>query len=274
MAEPLSALSNDVRMVRHLIRGRIRSELQYRVSFGLFVIAQMVVALLDVIAIVALFSKVRSIGGWSREQVLFLYAVSAVGFGLADMTVSSVELTAQWVRLGTFDRVMLRPAGTLAQMLGYEFELRRVGRSVTPFIVLIVTARLAHIAWTPGKVGLVLVAIVSSALIFAALFVITSSLAFWIPSTQEVANAFTYGSNTAASFPTHVVVGWLRFWLLGPVPVSLCAYAPLIRVLGAPNPLGLPTWLQLGGPLCFVPFIVVARFVWRLGNRHYRSTGS
>jgi ABC-2 type transport system permease protein len=274
VAEPLAAIANDARMARHLVRGRIRSELQYRVSFGLFLVAQMVVALVDVIAIVALFSKVNSIGGWSREQVLFLYAVSTVGFGLADLTVSSVELTAQWVRLGTFDRVMLRPAGTLAQMLGYEFELRRLGRSVSPLIVLIVTARLARIAWTPANVALVLAAIVSSALIFAALFVITSSLAFWIPSTQEVANAFTYGSNTAASYPTHVFDGWLRFWLLGPVPVSLCAYAPLIRVLGAPNPLGLPTWLQLAGPLCFVPFIAVARLVWRLGNRHYRSTGS
>ena len=40
--------------------------------------------------------------------------------------------------------------------------------------------------------------------IFGALWVITSSIAFWTVETQEVANSFTYGGNFITQYPLDV----------------------------------------------------------------------
>jgi ABC-2 type transport system permease protein len=248
--------------------------MQYRASFALFLVSQVALTALDLVAILAVFSKVDALGGWSRTQVIVLYGLSSTGFGLADVVISPVELTAQWVRLGTFDRLLLRPAGSLAQLLGHEFELRRIGRMLQPGVALAVGLGLAHVRLTIAHIVLLVGAIAGSAVLFGALFVLTSAIAFWTPNTQEVANAFTYGSNTAATYPAHIFAEWLRRFLLGVVPVALTAYGPVLVVLDAPNPLHLPRPLLAAGPLVAIPFIGLAAGAWRLGNRHYCSTGS
>lgn len=268
------ALARDWRVFRRLAGARVRSELQYRTSFALFLVSQVIISVLDLAAILALFTKVSSLGGWSRSQVIVLYGVSSTGFGLADVTLSPVELTAQWVRLGTFDRLLVRPAGSLAQLLGHEFELRRLGRSVQPLAALVIGLVVVRSALGPLELLLLAGAIVGSAVLFGSLFVLTSSLAFWTPSTQEVANAFTYGSNVASTYPVHIFGEWLRRFLLGVVPVGLTAYGPVVVALDAPNPLALPRAVLAAGPLAAVPFVVVAGLVWRAGNRRYGSTGS
>jgi ABC-2 type transport system permease protein len=248
--------------------------MQYRVSFALFLVSQFGLTVLDLVAILAVLSKAGALGGWTRPQVIVLYGLSSTGFGLADAAISPVELTAQWVRLGTFDRLLLRPAGSLAQLLGHEFELRRIGRLLQPVVALVVGLGLVRVRLTIAHIGLLLFAIAGSAVLFGSLFVLMSSIAFWTPNTQEVANAFTYGSNTAAAFPAHIFGEWLRRFLLGVVPVALTAYGPVLVVLDAPNPLHLARPLLTAGPLAAVPFVVFAAAAWRLGNRHYCSTGS
>lgn len=268
------ALRRDLDVFRHLARARLRSELQYRASFTMLIVAQTIISSTDFIAIMALFTKVRALGEWSRREVIVLYGISSLGFGLGDVIVSPVELTAQHVRLGTFDRFLLRPAGSLSQLLGHEFELRRLGRSIQPTVACAVGLWLVRGRLDGADALLLAAAVIGSAVLFGALFVLTSSVAFWTPSTQEFANAFTYGSNVAATYPTHIFGEWLRRFLFGIVPVGLTAYGPVVVAIGAPNPLGLPRPLLAAGPLVALPFVAVARAVWRAGNRHYCSTGS
>jgi len=52
------------------------------------------------------------------------------------------------------------------------------------------------------------------------------------------------------------------------------SYFPALHVLGRPDPLGLPAWLQLASPLVAVAFLSVAGIAWRFGVAHYQSTGS
>jgi ABC-2 type transport system permease protein len=248
--------------------------MQYRASFALFLVSQVAITILDLVTILAVFSKVHALGGWTRTQVVVLYGVSSTAFGLADAAVSPVELTAQWVRLGTFDRLLLRPAGSLAQLLGHEFELRRIGRALQPVVALAVGLGLVHVHLTIAHVVLLLGGVAGSAVLFGALFVLTSSIAFWTPNTQEVANAFTYGSNVASTYPAHIFAEWLRRFLLGVIPLGLTAYGPVLVVLDAPNPLHLSRPLLAAGPLVAIPFVAFAAVAWRAGNRHYCSTGS
>ncbi len=264
----------ELRIAGHLIWAKIRSEAQYPASLIAHLIAQVLVLGLDLLAIWALFLRVHALGGWTRGQVLGLYAISGTAFGIGDLFVSAVERTAEHVRLGTFDRFLLRPAGTLIQLLANEFELRRLGRLIQPVVVLVLVLTSVAVDWTPAHIALCAAMIVGATTMYSAIWVSTAALAFWIPSTQEFANAFTYGGQYASQYPISIMGEWMRRILLTAIPLGLVAYVPGIELFGAANPMGIARWMSFVAPFAGVPVALAAGLLWRAGTRHYRSTGS
>lgn len=262
-------------MFRVFAVARLRAELQYRTSFASFVVSQAAITFLDCVAILAIFHRVPQLGGWDRGQVLLLYAVSIISFGIADLLVGSVEQSAEYVRQGSFDRLLIRPAGVLSQMLGDEFALRRLGRPAQGTIVLVVTVAVGHVEPASVLRALFLIpAVVGASITFSAIFVLLATLSFWWPNSKEVGSAFTYGGVTMAQYPTHIYPSWLRRLAVFALPVGVVTYVPVMFALDAPNPLGIPTWAQLLSPLVFAPVTVAAALAWRSGLHRYESTGS
>jgi ABC-2 type transport system permease protein len=262
-------------LYRRLIGARARADLTYRLSFALRVLSAALVSTLDYVAILALLSKVRTIGGWDRWQVSFLYGASSVAFRLADAFIGGpVERCSQYVRMGTFDTYLVRPRHALLQVLGNDFALRRVGQliAMTPFLVVALTH--LHIAWSVGKVVFLVAQLMGATLLFTSIFVIGSCLAFWSPESREIANAFTYGGATVSHYPIHAMATWIRSLTYTLVPIAFTSYLPAFILFDAPNPLGVPRWLSYVSPMACIPFGVLAAFVWRFAVRHYRSTGS
>ncbi len=264
----------ELAVYRRLVGARVRADLQYRTSFFLFLASQTLVAGLDLAVIGVLFSQVSTIGGWSGAEVALLYGLAGTGFGLADLFVSEVELASRHIKAGTFDLFLLRPAGALLQLCAAEFALRRVGRLVQPVIVLVIVLGRLDISWTPVKVALVPLTVLSGAVIFGAVWVITSSLAFWTVETQEVANSFTYGGVTLSQYPVDVFGTWLQRLVTFVVPLAFVSFFPAAYLLDKPVPFGLPSSVALLAPFVAVALAFLARRVWQLAIRHYRSTGS
>jgi ABC-2 type transport system permease protein len=263
-----------LRIYRRLVGARIRADWQYRGSFLLFLAGQTAVAGADLAAIAVIFTAVEDLAGWSGAEVAFLFGASGVSFGLCDLIVSPVEHAAIHIKGGSFDTFLVRPVGALWQLLAHDFALRRIGRLLQPAIVLVVSLRLAEVDWNPATALLVVLTVVCGAVIYGAVFVVTSSIAFWTVETQELGNAFTYGGNVVTSYPIDVLGTWLRRIATFVVPLASVAYLPAAWLFDHPLPFGLPRAAAWSGPLVAGAAALVARAVWGLAVRHYRSTGS
>jgi ABC-2 type transport system permease protein len=145
---------------------------------------------------------------------------------------------------------------------------------VQPAIVLAIALSRVDVAWSPAKIALLPLALVSGVFIWGAIWVVTSSLAFWTVETQEVANSFTYGGQTLSHYPIDVLGSWLRRLVVFVVPLAFTSYLPVAYVLDKPRAFGLPRGLAFACPLVAAALVLLARAVWRLAVRHYRSTGS
>lgn len=267
-------MATQLGVYRHLIGARIRSDWQYRTSFLLLLVAQALVAGLDLAVIAVLFGRVDALAGWSGIEVALLYGLAGVAFALADLLASPVEYVAGHIKAGTFDRLLLRPVSPLLQLWAGEFAFRRAGRLVQPAVVLGVALAGAGIDWTSVRVLLVPVTLASGSAIFAAIWVITSSVAFWTVETQEFASAFTYGGNHLTQYPLDVLGPWLRRLATFVVPLAFVSYFPASYLLDKPEPLGLPQWCGLLCPVVAFGLVVIAWALWNSAVRHYRSTGS
>jgi len=269
----LGPIRRNVRLYRHLAGARVRSDLQYRASLALFTFGTLVVTGLDFVAIAVLFVQVPTLAGWSLAEVAFLYGTAGVSFGLADMAVGSVEKVSERIRRGTFDVVLLRPAGTLLQVVTDEFALRRIGKVIQPAAVLVYALVRLDRGWSARTVGLTVVMVVAGAVIAGAIWVTTAAATFWTVEGREAANAVTYGGNALTQYPLSLYGEVVRSFAFI-VPIAFISYLPAVEVLGKDDPLGVPAALRYASPVVAVVSVVLATLAWRFAVRHYRSTGS
>jgi ABC-2 type transport system permease protein len=259
---------------RVLATARIRADWQYRFSFVGYTITQGLITFLDFLQIAVIFGKVDELAGWSVAEVAFLYGTSSVAFFLGDVFISQVERGPQRVRMGTFDALLIRPLGALFQLCADDFAFRRLGKLVQAVVVLVVAMVQVDVAWTPARIGVFVMMLLAGTVIFSSIWVVVSSLAFWMVEGQEVANGFIYGSSLTTQYPLQVMTSWLRRLFMFVVPAAFVNFFPALYVLGKPDPFGFPGWVRFASPAVALALFVVARASWSSAVRHYRSTGS
>ena len=252
---------------------KLRAEMQYRTSFFLIVTMTFVFSFLDFAAVWVIFANLDAMSGWSFADVALLYGTSGVSFNLANVLVAGVDVTAQHIRAGTFDVLLLRPVGTIVQLSAADIELKRIGRVAQGAVVLVVAMAAVDVAWTPARVASLAVILLSGFAIFGAIWVIAASLGFWTVDNRQIANSVTYAGNKLTQYPLDVFAAWLRNIVLI-LPLAFVNYLPIARLLGKDDVYGLPGWIAWTSPVVAVALAVVARAEWAFAIRHHRSTGS
>ncbi|MFE4664133.1 ABC transporter permease [Streptomyces sp. NPDC056716] len=252
----------------------IRSTMAYRVSFALTTLGSFLATGLDFVAILLMFSRVDALGGFALPEIAFLYGLSSVSFGLADLAIGSMDRLGRRVRDGTLDTLLVRPAPVLAQVAADRFAPRRVGRVAQGTLVLGYALTHLDLDWTVAKLLLMPVMILSGGLIFCAVFVGGAAFQFVAQDASEVQNAFTYGGTTLLQYPPAVFGQELVRGVTFVLPLAFVNWVPASYILGRPYPLDLPDWVAFGSPLVAAGCCALAGLAWRAGLRTYRSTGS
>lgn len=259
---------------RHLVMASVRSQLAYPTSFALQCAGQALVQLEDMVVILVLFSRIGAMGGFTQQEVLLIFSLAGVSFGLADLLIGSLDKVGELVRAGTLDALLLRPVPAMTQICTSEFALRRLGKVVTALALLGYVLATSPIGWTPLRVVVLLITPLTGLVLFGAIWVAASATTFWLLEGQELPNAVTYGSGLFTSYPASVFSGWLLRLMAFMVPGAFVAYYPALAILSKPDPLGLPAVLPYSAPLVAVLAAGVAALAWRAGLRHYVGTGS
>ncbi len=269
-----AGVATGVRGYVLLARMWIRVSWAYRTSFVVLTVGQLLITLLDFVAIVIIFTNVDALGGFGVAEVGFLYGTTSLCLGLADLVVGNIERLGTKIRLGTVDAMMVRPVPLLAQVCADQFALRRLGRIVQALVVLAWSVAAGDIAWTWARVAMVPYLVLGGSAIFLAIFTLGAAVQFWTSDSSEVANAFTYGGNTVTQYPMTIYPRELVKALTFLVPVAFVNWYPALFVLGRPDPFGLPPWFAFVSPVVAAVLGALAALVWRAGVRRYRSTGS
>ena len=264
----------NVGVLLHLVRAQVRAQAQYRLSFLLDTAIYSVGTVLDVLVVLVFFRVTRSLAGFSLRQAFLMAGLASVAFAVADLVAGNVDLLRFNVRTGRLDALLVRPLGLLSQLIATDFAPRRVGRIVQGLIAYGIGLGYARLVWNPARAVLAVVAPLSGAVFFIAMFVAGGSVAFWWIDSSEFANGFTYGGRDFTSYPLTVYSGLFR-WLFGfGLGFGFVAYYPVLALSGRSDPLGGPAWLGWCTPVVAAIAALLAAVVWRQGVRHYRSTGS
>lgn len=252
----------------------LQGQMQYRASFLLSALGQFLATGIEMVGIWALFERFGHLSTWTLPQVAMFYGIVHCAFALADALSSGFDQFGIHVRTGSFDRMLLRPCGTVLQLMGEEFALRRIGRLAQGMVVLIWAIAALPTRWGWLQVGLLGLTLLGGVCLFFGLIVIQATMVFWTTETLELMNTMTYGGVETAQYPVTIYQPALRRFFTLVVPLACVTYFPVVALLDVEDPLGTSRTFQYLAPLSGLLFLWGALQVWKYGVRHYTSTGS
>ncbi len=244
----------------------------YRASFWMMAISGFVIGGLDFVGIWIMFSAVDSLGGFDLVEIAFLYGATRAR-ARHRRPVRRPDRTARPDGPARQARRDDGPAGAAARP-GVRRRVRPApvgpGRADRPDL----RVGCAYVDWTPTKV---LLAAVDDRLRRGDLLrglrrlrlhpVLDGRL-------QRGRERVHLRRQHDDAVPTHDLPAGAGEDADLRVPAGVRQLVPLLYILGRPDPLGLPEWVQFASPVAALVLLAAAALVWRTGVRHYTSTGS
>lgn len=252
----------------------IKSQMEYKVSFLMQVIGNLLGTSIEFFGIWALFSRFNQIGGWTLAEVALFYGLVNLSFAVADAMAYGFDSFGKIIRMGEFDRLLLRPRSTVLQLLGIEFTMKRIGRFSQGFIILIWALSTLKIPLTLPNLWLLISAFVGCVALFIAIVILQATLTFWTIESLEIMNILTYGGVETAQYPFSIYSKWFQRFFTFFIPLACVTYFPLLAVLNKAADFAVPLWFCYVSPIAGLLFLIGALYLWKIGERYYCSTGS
>jgi len=249
----------------------IKSQLQYRASFLLAAVSQFFAPFALTAGIYFLFDRFGQIDGWTLYEVLICYSVVGGSHAMAECFARGFDKFPRLVQNGGFDRILVRPRSLLFQILLSDFDLKRVGHLAQTLLVLAYAIYKVEIVWSVAKAFMLLNMLIGGAFIFAGVYLLQATASFRTVESLEIANIFTHGMKEHASYPLSIFPKWITLFFTFIIPFGTINYLPMQYMLGRADGIA---WLYALLPLAGGLFVLPCALAWRLGVRHYASTGS
>jgi ABC-2 type transport system permease protein len=217
----MTSRMNTLRFVGALFSTNVKAALTLR---GAFVMQVVFMALNNLTFFVfwwVLMRRVPDLRGWRLVDIQVLYGVVAAGVGLTFTVVGGLVHLGQFIDEGQLDTLLTQPKPVLLHALGLRLRASGVG-DVLSGLAFIAASEVASLKTLP-LIGL---AIVTSALVFAACGIIFFSLAFWLGKVETFARQLWDLLITFSLYPDPLFGGALRLALFTVLPAGFVGYLP------------------------------------------------
>lgn len=250
------------------LKMHIKSTLEYKASFIISFISQILVFFSYYFIILSLFSKFGNIKGFTLYEVLLCFSIIQFGYAFCETFARGIDQFDKLIIKGDFDRLLIRPQNILIQVLCYDLDLVKISRLIQAIIVFVIALVNLNIDWTILKVVALLLMILSSIVIFFGIFLLAASFCFFTIQGLEVRNLFTDGGKHMAQYPIGVFnKGFIIFFTII-IPYAFVNYYPLLYVLGKSNNI-----FYMLSPLIVFIYLIPCFIIFNIGSKRYQSVG-
>ena len=247
----------------------LKSQMQYKVSFFLAALGQFLVSFTSFLGVYFMFSRFNEVEGFSFQQAMLCFSVVLMAFSMAEMLGRGFDLFPQMLGNGEFDRALVRPKSVIFQVLAAKMDFTRFGRLIQAVVVLVYAVPNSGVAWAWDKVLTLCLMIICGSLIFFGLFLVYAAFSFFTVEGLEFMNVFTDGGREFGRYPFSIYGKNILRFLTFVIPLALFQYYPLLYLLGREQ-----SAFFMFVPLIGLVFLAPAYTFFRIGLRHYKSTGS
>lgn len=250
----------ELRFLVHLWRTNLAAAMEYRAAFLTQAVGMMLNNAVYFLIWVIFFDRFEEVRGWSLDDMLVLFGVTATAFGLVSMLFGNAFGLSDVIARGRLDYYLSLPRPVLLHVLASRGNAAGFGDFTYGILSFAASGHVS--ADGLARFGL---AVILAAAVFVAFLVIVNSLAFWMGSAGFLGTAAVNAMVTFALYPIALFDSGARLLLFTVVPAALMGAVPA----GFAREF---SWPALGQLLVgAVAFVALARFVFERGLRRYES---
>jgi len=243
--------------------------MQYKTSFLLTALGQFLVSFNVFLGVYFMLHRFYRIKGFTFSEVLLCFSILLMGYTLAECFARGFDTFSSTISNGDFDRIMVRPRNVMLQVLGSKIEFTRVGRMLQAIVMFVYGIYKSQVDWNFNKIMTVIFMIIGGAVLFTGIFIIYAAFCFFTIEGLEFMNIFIDGAREFGKYPVNIYGKRVLQITTFIVPYTLVQFYPLLYLLDK-NGKGWYMFL----PLLAVLFIIPCYWFWKVGIKHYKSTGS
>lgn len=250
----------------------LKSKLAYKANFFASIVANMLVTGSGILFILLLVDgeSITALKGWNRHEVMFIYGYSMISMAIFSTFAPNLyQFGDKYIIQGQFDRVLLRPLDSLAQVLFESFNLESVGSLTVGCVLLAYASHQLAVDFTVADYIWLIVSSFAGGAILLSFFVFLASLSFHFEDRLGVAAPF-FTMIMFGRYPTPIFSQALQFILRWLVPFAFVAFYPATHFLSHP---GFAKYCYLT-PVVALACAGLARASWEFGVSRYSSTGN
>ncbi len=247
----------------------LKTQLEYKASFLMTTIGQFLVSFTTFLGMYFMFTRFRSVDGYSFAEVLLCFATVLMSFSFTECFARGFDVFPRLIRTGDLDRILVRPRGVVFQVLTSTMEFSRIGRFAQAVLVMAYAIPASGVVWTWDKILTLSTMLVGGVAVFTGLFILYAGFSFFTVDGLEFMNIFTDGSREFGKYPLSIYGEGVLKLLTYVIPIALFQYYPFLYLTGRSH----NRWM-MALPLLGTLFILPCYGFFRYGLKKYQSTGS
>lgn len=242
---------------------------QYKTDFFIGALSTLLMQISSLIFLWAIFENINTFAGWTFYEVVFVYGIFTVCRGLNHMFFDNLWIIGkEFIRRGTFDILLIRPAGTLFQIIAQKFQVDGIGTFVLGVVVSILGY--SHLGISVGIGGGLLIFLFTllGTGIIAVINLIFSVSSFWTVRSNNII-WMVFSLADFAQYPLTIYHPVIRFILTYIIPYGFVSYYPISFILKKGSVKVVISEIIVLSVLC-----LIAKVLWSIGKKKYESAGN
>lgn len=250
-----------------------RSQMQYKVNFITMIISTMLTYGGQFISLFWITQRFKAIDNWRLEEILLLYALAILAWGVCVSFFFSLHAFEDQVRMGAFDRALLRPMNPLLHVLGSQSPVAGFGQFVFSIATFLFAVYSSGVKLTLLKWAYLALTALGGGMILGAALIVVAALAFWTTRTYTFYWSIVFPARQLINYPVSIYHRAFQLVLTVVVPFAFVNFYPAHVLLDKTGQMTYPflAWLT---PLVGLAAVTAAYRFWRWGTQFYTGTGS
>lgn len=249
-----------LRLLGHYLKFNLAAGMEYRASFVTQVLGMILNNASFIVFWIILLGQIGDIRGYGFKEMMFLWALSATGYGLAGVFLGNAGGISRAIMLGELDIYLLQPKPVLPSLLASRMSISAWGDIIYGLVLYAATQSIALV-----PTALYLLFSVLFCLVLASVRVLYHSLTFFLGNAEDFAGTASELVLAFSLYPGSIFEGPSVLVLHSLVPAALAAWIPLELFQSF-------SWGRLAVLLGADALVVAAALLlFRLGLRRYES---
>lgn len=262
-------MKSTVSLYIKFLKCQIQELILFKHGLFLNILSQSLSFFTIVLGIYYLTSNFKSIGIFSYYEILFCFSIVQCSFSLAQCFFRSFDQFPVLIRKGDLDRFLVRPKSIIFQVMTYKNDLTRFMKVFLSLIIFMISWTKVSIDWTIFKIIVLIFMIFFGAMLFSLLFIIYATFSIFTVQGLEIFNVLTDGAAEFGKYPISIYGENILKLTTYVIPYALFQYYPFLYLLGKKHEIMYGIM-----PIFIIFFSIPVILFWKIGLRHYTSTGN